>query len=60
MEVIFKVLDDILIARIKGDVDHHTAAPVRNAIDTSMEAFGCKDLSCKFNIKNHRKKVKKS
>ena len=44
MEVIFKVLDDILIARIKGDVDHHTAAPVRNAIDTSMEAFGCKDL----------------
>ena len=44
MEVIFKVMDDILIARIKGDVDHHTAAPVRNAIDKSMEAFGCKDL----------------
>ena len=44
MEVIFKVLDDILIARVKGDVDHHNAAPVRNAIDTSMEAFGCKDL----------------
>ena len=44
MEVFFKVLDDILIARVKGDVDHHNAAPVRNAIDTSMEAFGCKNL----------------
>ena len=36
MEVIFKVLDDILIARIKGDVDHHTAKAIREKIDAML------------------------
>lgn len=48
MEVIFKISEDILIARIKGEVDHHSAAPLRNAIDQSMKAFGCKDLILDF------------
>lgn len=48
MEVIFRVSEDILIAYVKGDVDHHSAAPLRNAIDKSMKAFECKDLVLDF------------
>lgn len=44
MEVIFRVYEDILVANIKGEVDHHSAAPLRNAIDKSMKAFACKNL----------------
>lgn len=48
MEVIFSVSEDILIAGIKGEVDHHSAAPLRNTIDRSMKAFGCKHLVLDF------------
>ncbi|MDO4544663.1 MAG: anti-sigma factor antagonist [Bacillota bacterium] len=48
MEVIFRVSEDILIASIKGEVDHHSAAPLRQSIDRSMKAFGCKDLILDF------------
>lgn len=48
MEVFFKVSDNILIAQVKGEVDHHSAAPLRNTIDRSMKAFNCKDLVLDF------------
>lgn len=44
MEVFFKVSDNILIAQVKGEVDHHSAAPLRNSIDMSMKEFGCRNL----------------
>ena len=48
MEVIFKVNEDILTAYIRGDVDHHSASPLRQAIDKSMKAFECRDLILDF------------
>ena len=44
MEVVFKVSNDILIAHIKGELDHHNAAPLRKEIDNSMKAYECRDL----------------
>lgn len=44
MEVFFKVSDNILVAHVKGEIDHHSAAPLRNAIDRSMKVFGCRNL----------------
>ena len=48
MEVIFKVDEDVLTAYIRGDVDHHSASPLRHAIDESMKTFGCRDLILDF------------
>ena len=48
MEVIFRISDDILIACIKGEVDHHSSAPLRNSIDKAMSAFGCRHLVMDF------------
>ena len=48
VEVVFKVSDSILIAYVKGEVDHHSAAPLRHATDRSMKAFGCSDLILDF------------
>ena len=48
VEVVFKVSDSILIAYVKGEVDHHSAAPLRHAIDRSMQAFGGSDLILDF------------
>ena len=48
MEVIFRISDDILIACIKGEVDHHSSAPLRNSIDKAMGAFGCRHLVMDF------------
>ena len=48
MEVIFRVSGDILISCIKGEVDHHSAMPLRQAIDKSMKAFGCSALVLDF------------
>lgn len=44
MEVVFKVIDGILIAHIKGELDHHNSAPLRKGIDRSMKVYGCRDL----------------
>ena len=48
MELIFRVSESILIASVKGDVDHHSAAPLRHTIDESMRAFGLKNLVIDF------------
>lgn len=48
MEVIFRISGDILISCIKGEVDHHSAMPLRQAIDKSMKAFQCSNLILDF------------
>lgn len=48
MDVDFNVTENILIACIKGDVDHHSAALLRNTIDSSMKAFRCSNLILDF------------
>lgn len=48
MEVIFRISEDILIACIKGEVDHHSAAPLRNSIEKAMKAFECTNLILDF------------
>ena len=48
MEVIFRVTENVLIACVKGDVDHHSAAPLRHTIDESMRAFSLKNLVIDF------------
>lgn len=44
MEVVFEVKRNVLVAHIKGELDHHNAAPIRNEIDRSMNTFECRDL----------------
>lgn len=48
MEVIFRISGDILISCIKGEIDHHSAMPLRQAIDKSMKAFDCSNLILDF------------
>lgn len=48
VEVVFRIADDILIACIKGEVDHHSAAPLRCSIDKAMKAFNCSNLVLDF------------
>ena len=45
----FQLKDDILIACIKGDLDHHSAAGLREEIDEAMQAFYAKHLVLDFN-----------
>ncbi len=44
MQSSFQVTDDILIAAAYGELDHHTAAKLRDEIDEAMEAFHCRNL----------------
>lgn len=37
-----------MISCIKGEVDHHSAMPLRQAIDKSMKAFDCRNLILDF------------
>jgi len=48
VEAVFQISEDILIACVKGEIDHHNAAPLRNSIDESMKAFGCSRLILDF------------
>lgn len=48
MEVNFRVYENILIACVKGEVDHHSAAPLRHTIDESMQIFGLDNLVMDF------------
>ena len=41
MEVIFEVNENVLVARLFGELDHHSAGAVRDEIDETMEAFQC-------------------
>ena len=44
MQSSFQVTDDILIAVTYGELDHHTAAKLRDEIDEAMTAFKCRHL----------------
>lgn len=48
MEVVFTIKNGILIAHIKGELDHHTSAPLRKEIDKSMKVYECRDLILDF------------
>ncbi|WP_130863477.1 STAS domain-containing protein [Bacilliculturomica massiliensis] len=39
MRILNEMTDDILIARLEGELDHHSAAEVRSAIDETLDAF---------------------
>ena len=44
----FQMTDNILIARVTGDLDHHSAKDVREQIDDAMRAFFAKHLVFDF------------
>ena len=48
MEAIFRIYEDILVVKVIGDVDHHTASRLREGIDESMKRSGCLDLVMDF------------
>ena len=48
MEAIFRIYEDILVVKVVGDVDHHTASRLREGIDESMKRSGCIDLVMDF------------
>jgi stage II sporulation protein AA (anti-sigma F factor antagonist) len=48
MRIEFEMTDDILIAKPDGELDHHTAAAIREEIDKTAEAFHSKHLIFDF------------
>ncbi len=50
MRVSFETIDNILIAELDGELDHHTAKEVRDEIDKTIDAFFIKHLI--FDFKN--------
>ena len=48
MEVKLEMTEDILIANLVGELDHHCAADVRTCIDKAMESFRAKHLIMDF------------
>ena len=53
MHVKFQMTDDILIASVFGELDHHSAAAVRDEFDQTMEAFQCRHLILDFESNVH-------
>ncbi|MBR4862148.1 MAG: anti-sigma F factor antagonist [Firmicutes bacterium] len=48
MEIIYEVSDDILIAGLFGELDHHGAAKIRRDIDDMLELYGSRHLIFDF------------
>lgn len=48
MQIEFEMTDDILIADLDGELDHHTSVHIREEIDRTMEAFCSKHLIFNF------------
>ena len=48
MEVIFEVNENVLVARLFGELDHHAAAGIREDIDRSLECCAPCDLVFDF------------
>ncbi len=48
MQIEFEMTDDILIADLDGELDHHTSTVVREEIDKTVEAFHSKHLIFNF------------
>ena len=47
-EVIFEVSENVLVARLLGELDHHAAAQVRGDIDRALESHALKNLVFDF------------
>jgi stage II sporulation protein AA (anti-sigma F factor antagonist) len=48
MQIEFQMTDDILIANLDGELDHHSSAVVREEIDKTVNAFHSKHLIFNF------------
>jgi len=48
MQIEFEMTDDILIADLDGELDHHTSAVIREEIDKTVNAFHSKHLIFNF------------
>ncbi len=48
MEINFEMTDDILAAVLSGELDHHSSADVRTAVDKAMDTFRVKHLILDF------------
>lgn len=48
MQIEFEMTDDILIAKLDGELDHHTSAVIREEIDKTVEAFRSTHLIFNF------------
>jgi len=48
MQIEFEMTDDILIAVLDGELDHHTSAVIREEIDKTVNAFHSKHLIFNF------------
>lgn len=48
MDVKFEITEDILIAVLSGELDHHSAASLRQTVDEAMELFQVKHLIFDF------------
>ncbi|MEG0614163.1 MAG: anti-sigma factor antagonist [Oscillospiraceae bacterium] len=48
MSVSFEKVENVLIANISGDIDHHSAVDIRTEIDTEVQTFSPKILKLDF------------
>jgi stage II sporulation protein AA (anti-sigma F factor antagonist) len=48
MDIIFDVIDNILVAELVGELDHHVSERVRVRIDTALENYKTKNLMLDF------------
>lgn len=48
MQIEFEMTDDILIADLDGELDHHTSAIIREEIDKTVDAFHSRHLIFNF------------
>lgn len=48
MSVIIQSADDVLTAVLQGEIDHHSAAAIRNDIDAAIESYRPKELILDF------------
>jgi stage II sporulation protein AA (anti-sigma F factor antagonist) len=48
MQIEFEMTEDILIANLDGELDHHTSAVIREEIDKTVDAFHSKHLIFNF------------
>ena len=48
MDMIFNIKENILVAELFGELDHHAAGKVREDTDSAMETYGCRDLVFDF------------
>lgn len=48
MQIAFEMTDDILIADLDGELDHHSSAVIREEIDKTVDAFHSRHLVFNF------------